>query len=835
MAVNPVSLGASIQTAINAGAAGDTYTLAAGTYRGQQFTPKAGDTYIGHASGTVLSGAALIQTAQWTNVSGNWYRATQGTKDTGTANLVQTSLAKITGYITGATVAPATVTMTIASPCVVTWTGSSLAAGQVVYFTTTGALPTGVTSWTPYYVIATGLTANTFQFSATLGGAAVNTTGSQSGTHTGALGGVLTVSTVVSGSWVLPASGGAIYGNGLVAGCEIMANISGSGVGSTWAVSGSQIIGSSGSPITMIMCDEIFENGRFFGLLNDPLGYFNEELFVDGARYTRIQAAATPVAPAAGQWFWDFSNSSVNILLASPGSHTIEYSQTYKMCDTQHLAYTLVNLTVEKFAGFQQGALTSYPDGSITLHNCRCNFNKGAGVNLAGLSGSQGGLLAIYGGTFNDNAENGIIGSPTMGYIVGAEIARNNAAGQFSSGFESAGIKLTDTKNALILGCNIHDNFGGGLWMDVDCIDTVIGYNLIKNNRGGGIALEICSGVRVFNNTISGCGPNTGDVNPCIMIANTSNVEAYNNNCTVRAGNLGRVGGGICAYNTSRGTSTAVATGSFSGSIAGTTLTAGAVTGTIVLGHYLFGDGVINGTYIVEQLTGSAGATGTYRLNWPQTTISSEAMLSVSPNDNVIREVRNCSIHHNTITYVDNAGATDGFAVDTAIVGGSNNFRDFNTYYTPNGTGTWWYRGTDAAVNTAYTWSAYQTAGFEPNSTNVVGSPPTSLPTSQARKVPMFQGQTTLVALDVSTVSTGGTAVTALTSGHRAAGGWIKNPETATANLGINEQGTATGTVSSGATTFIAPGEVYYLQPTSGAVSVISSVSGHAFSGVGWT
>jgi hypothetical protein len=89
--------------------------------------------------------------------------------------------------------------------------------------------------------------------------------------------------------------------------------------------------------------------------------------------------------------------------------------------------------------------------------------------------------------------------------------------------------------------------------------------------------------------------------------------------------------------------------------------------------------------------------------------------------------------------------------------------------------------------------------------------------------------------LDVSTVSTGGTAVTALTSGHRAAGGWIKNPETATANLGINEQGTATGTASSGATTFIAPGEVYYLQPTSGAVSVISSVSGHAFSGVGWT
>jgi len=152
-----------------------------------------------------------------------------------------------------------------------------------------------------------------------------------------------------------------------------------------------------------------------------------------------------------------------------------------------------------------------------------------------------------------------------------------------------------------------------------------------------------------------------------------------------------------------------------------------------------------------------------------------------------------------------------------------------------NTTGTWWYQSTDAGVSTSYTWANYQAAGFEPNSTRTVGVPPSALSTAKARQVPMFQGQVTLVALDVSTVSTGGTAVTALTSGHRAAGGWIKNPENALANLGINEQGTATGTVSSGATTFIAPGEVYYLQPASGAVSVISSVSGHAFSGVGWT
>lgn len=76
----------------------------------------------------------------------------------------------------------ATVTITIASPGVVTWTGHGFIPGMPVVFTTTGALPTGITAGTVYYVgtVAT----NTFEISATLGGAAINTSGSQSGTHT---------------------------------------------------------------------------------------------------------------------------------------------------------------------------------------------------------------------------------------------------------------------------------------------------------------------------------------------------------------------------------------------------------------------------------------------------------------------------------------------------------------------------------------------------------------------------------------------------------------------------------------------------------------------------
>lgn len=74
-----------------------------------------------------------------------------------------------------------TVTMTLASPAVVTCSTYNFSVDDVVYFSTTGALPTGVTASTAYYV--TSISGNTFQFSATRAGTAVNSSGSQSGTH----------------------------------------------------------------------------------------------------------------------------------------------------------------------------------------------------------------------------------------------------------------------------------------------------------------------------------------------------------------------------------------------------------------------------------------------------------------------------------------------------------------------------------------------------------------------------------------------------------------------------------------------------------------------------
>ncbi len=76
-----------------------------------------------------------------------------------------------------------TVTISIATPGVITWTGHGLSVNDTIRFTTTGALPTGFAINTTYYVKEV-LTANTFTVSTSAGGAAVTTSGTQSGTQT---------------------------------------------------------------------------------------------------------------------------------------------------------------------------------------------------------------------------------------------------------------------------------------------------------------------------------------------------------------------------------------------------------------------------------------------------------------------------------------------------------------------------------------------------------------------------------------------------------------------------------------------------------------------------
>ena len=78
-----------------------------------------------------------------------------------------------------------TCTITNASPAVVTLNSHGLATGDAIYLTTTGALPTGLTANTLYYVVNLGV--NTFGLATSranaYAGTRINTSSAGSGTH----------------------------------------------------------------------------------------------------------------------------------------------------------------------------------------------------------------------------------------------------------------------------------------------------------------------------------------------------------------------------------------------------------------------------------------------------------------------------------------------------------------------------------------------------------------------------------------------------------------------------------------------------------------------------
>jgi hypothetical protein len=74
-------------------------------------------------------------------------------------------------------------TISTASPAIITRADHRLQSGAIVTFTSTASLPAGILANTEYYVLADGLTNNTFKITATFGSTtAVNTTAGGSGT-----------------------------------------------------------------------------------------------------------------------------------------------------------------------------------------------------------------------------------------------------------------------------------------------------------------------------------------------------------------------------------------------------------------------------------------------------------------------------------------------------------------------------------------------------------------------------------------------------------------------------------------------------------------------------
>ena len=144
--------------------------------------------YIEGCQGNATPNGLKTITESGTDGSGFRYWKVAVASNAAVTNDIYTSVfvsnyVPVSGSAFSRTAASAIATVTIAAPGVVTIAAHGRSRNDPVYFTTTGALPTGLVANTVYYVAAI-LSSSTFTLSTVKRGTAITTTGSQSGVHT---------------------------------------------------------------------------------------------------------------------------------------------------------------------------------------------------------------------------------------------------------------------------------------------------------------------------------------------------------------------------------------------------------------------------------------------------------------------------------------------------------------------------------------------------------------------------------------------------------------------------------------------------------------------------
>lgn len=260
-----------------------------------------------------------------------------------------------------------------------------------------------------------------------------------------------------------------------------------------------------------------------------------EELFIDDVRLRHV---ANLEDVAAGTWHFDYSADAIYLAI-DPTGRRVETSVVEAAISGDADNVTVRGLVVEKFANpAQRGAIQSdrvagtYTMGrNWTIENNVVRWNHGVGIRA-----SDAALVKN-----NSVFANGQLGVTSEGghdtVFESNQIAFNNQAG-FDYGWEGGGSKFKYTTGLVVRGNHVHDNYGPGLWTDIDNLDTLYEYNVVERNQSTGIFHEISYRATVRYNEVRDNAQQIGADSYAyvfgagILVYSSSNVEVYGNKVT---------------------------------------------------------------------------------------------------------------------------------------------------------------------------------------------------------------------------------------------------------------------------------------------------------------
>lgn len=237
-----------------------------------------------------------------------------------------------------------------------------------------------------------------------------------------------------------------------------------------------------------------------------PQARYQEDLFLTGVPRLRkvgvLDGGVIRGEPAStvsqGEYFIDYDQDRI-ILGSDPEGRRAELSVTPAAIDSGANAVTVKSLKIQRFAG--PGIESAGGEGwHIVDNEFRDNHTR---------------ALKVYGGArvvrnyIHHNGQYGVAGTGDGNLFSGNEIAFNNAAkfARSSTSFWDAGGSKFVRNTRLVLRDNyVHDNFGDGLWIDIDNAGVTIAGNRIEDNYRMGINYEISFSALIQNNSVTDNG-----------------------------------------------------------------------------------------------------------------------------------------------------------------------------------------------------------------------------------------------------------------------------------------------------------------------------------------
>ena len=255
-----------------------------------------------------------------------------------------------------------------------------------------------------------------------------------------------------------------------------------------------------------------------------------EALFIDDRPLTRVLSKD---ALASSKFYIDYADSKI-YFVDDPTNRRVELTVALFAFESAAADVSISNVTVEKFASAaQKGAIHAREGARWTIENCEVRLNSGAGISVG--TGSR-----VRNCDVHHNGQIGIEGNGKDIHIESNRIWSNNIYG-FDPAWEAGGVKIAESDGVTFRGNHVHDNYGFGLWCDIDCRNVVYEDNLVENNQYSGIFHEISFKAVIRNNVLrtNGRGDRGWFWGADITIAASQDVEVTGNTVTVTVGGCG--------------------------------------------------------------------------------------------------------------------------------------------------------------------------------------------------------------------------------------------------------------------------------------------------------